>query len=85
MTLNKKSRELNVAIIQKSKCRGNLKSQIAANEANFRLKMYLIEQKSCNSLTQLEKFVNRSGRCKDPLGSLSHCVGKNKRKKSCIS
>ena len=44
-----KSRELNVTKFRKLKCRGNLKWQ-TAGKGEIHVKMYIIEQKSCDFL-----------------------------------
>ena len=60
--LKKKPHESNLPKIRMSKCRGNLKSR---KGRKVRLKMYLIEQNSCNLLPQIEKKTkNKCGRWK---------------------
>ena len=47
--------------------------------------MYLIEQKSCNLLLQIEKKKRTDlGDGKYKIGALLHFTGKNKRKKKCF-
>ena len=80
--LKKKSQEINFAKIRGSKCRGNLKSQTVEKEEKSVEKMYLIEQKSCKLLPQIEKKKMRTnvGDGKRKLGVLLHFIGKTKRK-----